>query len=1143
MGVILSIAGPVMLVMAEDGNNTVGDNDRNSVKPIDWSRFTNGLPEDESSLRMENILLNAVKYNLTVWYEENFGSQTGGYLDLGGVGEGNIRPPASAALGIATAIKLGIYDASFVGISKEEAVNRAIKIIKSAAYYHKVNSPGGWGDAWQSALWANLVGTSGWLMWDDLSTTDREYVRKMVEYEANRFITYEVPYYMDESGNIKYPGDTKAEENAWNSGILQLATSMMPSHVNWNGWMDKNIELMISSYARPHDLNNTEILHGKQVKEWLNGTNAYDDGTVINHSRIHPDYMTSIGQIINAPVLYTLAEMATPKAAFFNADIVYNSLVDLKFDSPPYNAPGGTIYIDDSPDIYYPQGNDWGTHRRMNFAMMDTYADAFGFDNLVTQKADYWENYHAQMVLDMQNRHDDGRTYSASSEDTYSGREQWVALLAARAYQAKWIKHQNKYILTNDSYFGSLPESWEQQTIGGASGYSDYSGDTFSIESTGHVGGINDSFKYAYKQVYGDATIIARLNSLESTSENATAGIMIRKSLDQDAQNVYVSYTASGDISISYRNEKGEETHTETPIEFGQDIPVWFKLEKVGNTINGYYSTDGAEWNLITTQVISMDNISNDSYIGIVTVPGSLSQASEAVFENVQINAPDNLGYVFSNQTNTAFPGETINVSVTLFNTTEHDITVQSSIDLREGFDTSQNSQEVTIPGNETVNLSYDIEVLPGIDSGKYVIPINISYGQGEVINLQSEVVVRLAPNATLFEEDFEDFNENTWTVESGEWATTLEDGSTVYEGSSNAAALSVAGDRDWSDYIISVDMKPIMRTAPANLSSGIIFRYNGTGNFYHFRLSNNAGRTVAELYKWENGVAKLLKEIDYNFTQGTWYELKIDVQGEQIDGYVNDELLISIIDEGTSLMKGGIGFRTYHEQTVFDNLLVMGWSDEVDDPAVLDDVSLSADQTELNPGESTVLSVSGLMNDGTEADLSGADIEYASSHPDIVEIDAEGRITLAEEVQDVRSFEVWSEVTLAGITVTSNIVEFDVAVSIPLIRDTLEYYKDMNALQTPLYKQLSNRLDQVEHHKDHGRDNAAVKHMQDFQKHLYKRGMQKYISEEARDILDADAQVIIDRWSEEKFYKNEENKLMFLLTKTFHFGRSFFPS
>jgi hypothetical protein len=425
------------------------------VVPIKWTSFNKKKLNDEHALRSLKILLNTNKYALTSWWKEKgFATQESSYLTFGGIKEPAIRPPASEALALAISLKTGAYDERATTVSTDAAKAMAIKLAVSLAYQHKVNIAQGWGDEWQSAFWAFLAGTAGYLLWDDLSLADQEYVRRMVEYEANRFNDYAVPYYRDKEGTIIFVGDTKAEENAWNSSLLQLATAMMPKHPNWHKWMNKNIELMISSYARPSDLKNQTIFHGKKVADWLNGSNANEDGTVVNHNRIHPDYLISITQLFNAPLLYTLAGMQTPKAAFFNADVAYSALVDLNFKSPPYKSPGGTIYIENSPNVFYPQGNDWGTHRRLHFAYIDAAAHAFKFDHLVQKKGSYWEPLHAQMTLDMQMRpnHEDGHVYEAKKEDTYAGREEWVAQFAGRIYLTKWIMLQHKYSQTNKAY-------------------------------------------------------------------------------------------------------------------------------------------------------------------------------------------------------------------------------------------------------------------------------------------------------------------------------------------------------------------------------------------------------------------------------------------------------------------------------------------------------------------------------------------------------------------------------------------------------------------------------------------------------------------------------------------------------------------
>jgi len=424
------------------------------VVPINWSSFTVAYPSDANAVLQHEILKNTNKYAVTTWYQtaKKFADQTETHLNFGGIQEGSIRPSAAQAVALATSLKLGLYDPAHSGVSLEEAKEITLKLIRSLAYRHKANSEGGWGDHWQSALWARYAGTAAWMLWADLSPTDQEYVRKMIEHEANFLITFRTPYYRNSEGTVISKGDSKAEENSWRFTILQLATAMMPQRPNPDIWMQKCLELMISAYSRPSDLANTTVLHGRPAKDWLKGSNVEEDGTVINHNIIHPDYCAAVTQNVNAANLYSLAGRPTPQAALFNADIAYRAMADVKFASPPHLPPGGTVYIEGSSDIYYPQGNDWGTGRRMNYAAFDGMANAFGLDKLTKHPGDYWEALHALAVLKMQGRSKDGRNYLSNKEDSFTSREEAVSDAAARVCLSKWIIANKAFSLTNEGF-------------------------------------------------------------------------------------------------------------------------------------------------------------------------------------------------------------------------------------------------------------------------------------------------------------------------------------------------------------------------------------------------------------------------------------------------------------------------------------------------------------------------------------------------------------------------------------------------------------------------------------------------------------------------------------------------------------------
>jgi hypothetical protein len=108
--------------------------------------------------------------------------------------------------------------------------------------------------------------------------------------------------------------------------------------------------------------------------------------------------------------------------------------------------------VDGSERIYYPQGNDWGTDRRIQPMLLDVQARAFGIDSRASQKGDCWQRLHGDRVLQMQERSADRRTYVGAGEDVYYGREELVAVTVGQAWLTRWILAQNAFSLTDQAY-------------------------------------------------------------------------------------------------------------------------------------------------------------------------------------------------------------------------------------------------------------------------------------------------------------------------------------------------------------------------------------------------------------------------------------------------------------------------------------------------------------------------------------------------------------------------------------------------------------------------------------------------------------------------------------------------------------------
>ncbi|MCY9695120.1 OmpL47-type beta-barrel domain-containing protein [Paenibacillus alginolyticus] len=101
-------------------------------------------------------------------------------------------------------------------------------------------------------------------------------------------------------------------------------------------------------------------------------------------------------------------------------------------------------------------------------------------------------------------------------------------------------------------------------------------------------------------------------------------------------------------------------------------------------------------------------------------------------------------------------------------------------------------------------------------------------------------------------------------------------------------------------------------------------------------------------------------------------------------------------------------------------------WFDDVElvGPVIkLRALTLSADKTQLKPGENTVLNLSGTLSDGKSADLSKASVIYSTSNSAVVTVDQQGNITAAQ----AGNAQVKATVTTNGTTLESAAVTITV--------------------------------------------------------------------------------------------------------------------
>ena len=147
-----------------------------------------------------------------------------------------------------------------------------------------------------------------------------------------------------------------------------------------------------------------------------------------------------------------------------------------------------------------------------------------------------------------------------------------------------------------------------------------------------------DEFRYAYMNLSGDGSIIAQIDGLYRSNEWVKGGVMIRESVD--AGSTFAAVYLTGDYGVRYQARLTTDTSATsdsdvvTDDQVAQEGPVCIKLERLGNTFNGYYSADGENWTAMAwnPQTIAM---ASDVTIGLALTSHDSSISTGAAFSGI----------------------------------------------------------------------------------------------------------------------------------------------------------------------------------------------------------------------------------------------------------------------------------------------------------------------------------------------------------------------------------------------------------------------------------------------------------------------------------------------------------------------------
>lgn len=176
-----------------------------------------------------------------------------------------------------------------------------------------------------------------------------------------------------------------------------------------------------------------------------------------------------------------------------------------------------------------------------------------------------------------------------------------------------------------------------------------------------------------------------------------------------------------------------------------------------------------------------------------------------------------------------------------------------------------------------------------------------------------------------------------TWTFD-GDAAGALPSGAEPYSGRwtvraeadapSQPNALCQVGEADfpalalsgvvYGDVTVTLRFKAV--SGRVDQAAGIVFRVQDRDNYYILRA--NALESNVNLYKYAAGRRTTIKAGTVPVAAGQWHELRVDVAGERLTGYLNGRAIVEATD--ATFRAGRVGLWTKADSvTCFDDVTV----------------------------------------------------------------------------------------------------------------------------------------------------------------------------------------------------------------------------
>jgi len=146
-----------------------------------------------------------------------------------------------------------------------------------------------------------------------------------------------------------------------------------------------------------------------------------------------------------------------------------------------------------------------------------------------------------------------------------------------------------------------------------------------------------DDFRFAYKTLSGNGSVIVKVESLVNTNVWAKAGVMIRQSLAPESKFAYAIVSYGSGVSMGWRPLDAGACDSVTVA--GVAAPQWVKLTRTGDVFTAQYSADGKTWTDLKSATVSSTTVAMTGpvYVGLCVTSHNAAAITTAVMSGVAV--------------------------------------------------------------------------------------------------------------------------------------------------------------------------------------------------------------------------------------------------------------------------------------------------------------------------------------------------------------------------------------------------------------------------------------------------------------------------------------------------------------------------